>query len=151
MGNLKLAQKFLGHSTIKMTADIYTRTTAEAERDTAIAIERAGNLWRFGCQRLGERTQSVVALKMGIKERRISSSGEKTARHLFLLHSFRPHTYPVNVLPQSLCPPKCIKTLQCDTFGLSKNQSIADEKFSITHRFLYFDAFSGGHKNAPSQ
>ena len=40
-GNLKLAQKFLGHSTIKMTADIYTQTSAEAERDAAIALERA--------------------------------------------------------------------------------------------------------------
>jgi len=40
-GNLKLAQKFLGHSTIKMAADIYTHTSAEAERDAAIALERA--------------------------------------------------------------------------------------------------------------
>ena len=40
-GNLKLAQKFLGHSTIKMTADIYTHTSAESERDAAIALERA--------------------------------------------------------------------------------------------------------------
>jgi integrase len=40
-GNLKLAQKFLGHSTIKMTADIYTHTSAEAERGAAIALERA--------------------------------------------------------------------------------------------------------------
>jgi integrase len=40
-GNLKLAQKFLGHSTIEMTADIYTHTSAEAERDAAIALERA--------------------------------------------------------------------------------------------------------------
>lgn len=40
-GNLKLAQKFLGHSTIKMTADIYTHISAEAERDAAIALERA--------------------------------------------------------------------------------------------------------------
>ncbi|MCU1242041.1 MAG: hypothetical protein JWO71_2767 [Candidatus Acidoferrum typicum] len=39
--NLKLAQKFLGHSTIKMTADIYTPTSAETERDAAIAPERA--------------------------------------------------------------------------------------------------------------
>ena len=39
-GNLKLTQKFLGHSTIKMTADIYTHTSAEAERDAAIALER---------------------------------------------------------------------------------------------------------------
>jgi hypothetical protein len=29
------------HSTIKMTADIYTHTSAEAERDAAIALERA--------------------------------------------------------------------------------------------------------------
>ena len=40
-GNLKLAQKFLGHSTIKMTADIYTHTSAEAEREAALAVERA--------------------------------------------------------------------------------------------------------------
>ncbi len=36
-GNLK----FLGHSTIEMTADIYTHTSAEAEREAAIALERA--------------------------------------------------------------------------------------------------------------
>jgi formate dehydrogenase major subunit len=29
---------FLGHSIIKMTADIYTHTSAEAERDAAIAL-----------------------------------------------------------------------------------------------------------------
>jgi len=40
-GNLKLAQKFLGHSTIKMTADIYTHASAEAERGAAVALERA--------------------------------------------------------------------------------------------------------------
>jgi len=40
-GNLKLAQKFLGHSTIKMTADIYTHTSAEAEREAALVLERA--------------------------------------------------------------------------------------------------------------
>jgi integrase len=40
-GNLKLAQKFLGHSTIEMTADIYTHTSAEAEREAAVALERA--------------------------------------------------------------------------------------------------------------
>jgi integrase len=40
-GNLKLAQKFLGHSTIKMTAGIYTHTSAEAERGAAISPERA--------------------------------------------------------------------------------------------------------------
>ena len=40
-GNLKLAQKLLGHSTIDMTADVYTHTSAEAEREAALAIERA--------------------------------------------------------------------------------------------------------------
>ena len=40
-GNLKMAQTFLGHSTIEMTADIYTHTSVEAERDAAIALERA--------------------------------------------------------------------------------------------------------------
>ena len=35
------SQKFLGHSTIKMTADIYTHTSAEAEREAALAVERA--------------------------------------------------------------------------------------------------------------
>jgi integrase len=40
-GNLKLTQKFLGHSTIKMTADVYTHTSVEAEREAAVAVERA--------------------------------------------------------------------------------------------------------------
>jgi len=30
----------LGHSTIEMTANIYTYTSAEAEREAAIALER---------------------------------------------------------------------------------------------------------------
>lgn len=46
-GNLKLAQKLLGHSNLSTTADIYTHTSAEAERDAAVAVERAiyGNLF----------------------------------------------------------------------------------------------------------
>lgn len=40
-GNLKLAQKLLGHSTIDMTADVYTHTSAEAVREGALAVERA--------------------------------------------------------------------------------------------------------------
>jgi hypothetical protein len=42
-GNLKVAQKFLRHSTIEMTADIYTLTltSVQAEREAAIALERA--------------------------------------------------------------------------------------------------------------
>jgi integrase len=40
-GNLKLAQKLLGHSEISTTADVYTHTTSESEREAALAIERA--------------------------------------------------------------------------------------------------------------
>jgi len=31
----------LGHSAINMTADVYTHTSAEAEREAALAVERA--------------------------------------------------------------------------------------------------------------
>jgi integrase len=53
-GNLKLAQKLLGHSTIDMTAEVYTHTSAAAEREAAVAVERAiygdlfPNLFPFG-------------------------------------------------------------------------------------------------------
>jgi integrase len=40
-GNLKLAQRLLGHSTVNMTANVYTHTSAESEREAALAIERA--------------------------------------------------------------------------------------------------------------
>ena len=40
-GNLKLAQKFLGHSNIGTTADIYTHMSEETEREAALAVERA--------------------------------------------------------------------------------------------------------------
>ncbi len=40
-GNLKLAQKLLGHSNLSTTADIYTHTSADAEREAALAVERA--------------------------------------------------------------------------------------------------------------
>jgi integrase len=40
-GNLKLAQKLLGHSSINMTADVYTHTSEESEREAALAIEQA--------------------------------------------------------------------------------------------------------------
>jgi len=40
-GNLKLAQKLLGHATIDITAGIYTHTTPEEERAGSIALERA--------------------------------------------------------------------------------------------------------------
>ncbi len=40
-GNLKIAQKILGHSNLSTTADIYTHTSAELEREGAVALERA--------------------------------------------------------------------------------------------------------------
>jgi integrase len=40
-GNLKLVQKLLGHSNISMTADVYTHTSQESEREAARAVERA--------------------------------------------------------------------------------------------------------------
>lgn len=52
--NLKLAQRFLGHSNLSTTADVYTHTSAEAERSAARALEQEiyGNLFH----RLGTRT-----------------------------------------------------------------------------------------------
>jgi len=46
-GNLKLAQKLLGHSNFSTTADIYTHTIEESDREAALAVERAiyGNLF----------------------------------------------------------------------------------------------------------
>ncbi len=46
-GNLKLAQKLLGHATLDITAETYTHTSAEQDREAAIALERAiyGNLF----------------------------------------------------------------------------------------------------------
>ncbi len=40
-GNLKLTQKFLRHSNLGTTADIYTHTSAEAEHEAALVLERA--------------------------------------------------------------------------------------------------------------
>jgi len=40
-GNLKLAQRFLGHSQLSTTADIYTHTSEKAERETAVVLEKA--------------------------------------------------------------------------------------------------------------
>jgi integrase len=40
-GNLKLAQKLLGHSRYETTANIYTHSTADQEREAATAVEGA--------------------------------------------------------------------------------------------------------------
>jgi integrase len=46
-GNLKLAWRFLCHSNINTTEDIYIHTSEESERAAALAVERAihGNLF----------------------------------------------------------------------------------------------------------
>jgi len=45
-GNLKLTQRFLGHADVNTTANIYTHTTDEMEREASVALEKAifGNL-----------------------------------------------------------------------------------------------------------
>ena len=40
-GNLKLVQRLLGHSNLSTTADVYTHTSTEAEREAALALEQA--------------------------------------------------------------------------------------------------------------
>lgn len=40
-GRLKLAQRLLRHSSVSTTADIYLHTTKQAEREAAVALERA--------------------------------------------------------------------------------------------------------------
>lgn len=46
-GNLKITQKFLGHSNVSTTADIYTHTSEAMEREAAAALEKSifGNLF----------------------------------------------------------------------------------------------------------
>jgi integrase len=40
-GNLKLAQKLLGHSRYETTANIYTHSTSDQDREAAVAVEQA--------------------------------------------------------------------------------------------------------------
>jgi hypothetical protein len=40
-GNLKLAQKLLGHSRYETTVNIYTHSTSDQDREVAVAVERA--------------------------------------------------------------------------------------------------------------
>jgi site-specific recombinase XerC len=46
-GNLKLAQKLLGHSNLSTTADVYTHTSAEADATAALALEIRPGTWVF--------------------------------------------------------------------------------------------------------
>jgi len=65
-GNLKLAQRLLGHSEISMTADICPHTTDEVEREAALALERAifGDLFPT-CSQKGTGTRNVVGTQSG--------------------------------------------------------------------------------------
>ncbi|HEV3037254.1 MAG TPA: hypothetical protein VHA33_05650, partial [Candidatus Angelobacter sp.] len=40
-GNLKLAQRMLGHSRFETTANVYTHALEEQEREAAVAVEQA--------------------------------------------------------------------------------------------------------------
>ena len=61
-GNLKLAQRFLGHSNLSTTADVYTHTSAEAERSAAHALEQAiyGNLFQTVPQTRNRNSSAVL-------------------------------------------------------------------------------------------
>jgi integrase len=61
-GNLKLAQNLLGHSTINMTADVYTHVSKESAREAAQAVERAiyGDLFPI-CSQIRNGNKSAAA------------------------------------------------------------------------------------------
>ena len=65
-GNLKLAQRLLGHSEISTTADICPHTTDEVEREAGLALERAifGDLFPT-CSQKGTGTRNVVGTQSG--------------------------------------------------------------------------------------
>jgi integrase len=60
-GNLKLAQKLLGHSNINMTADVYTHISQESEREAARVLERAiyGDLFP-SCSPFGNGNKTAI-------------------------------------------------------------------------------------------
>ena len=61
-GNLKLVQKLLGHSNLSTTADVYTHTSADADRSAALALEQAifGDLFQV-VPRLGTWNKNATA------------------------------------------------------------------------------------------
>ena len=60
-GNLKLAQGLLGHSNLSTTADTYTHTSAEAQREASEVLERKilGDLFPI-VPKTGNRSNSFV-------------------------------------------------------------------------------------------
>lgn len=61
-GNLKLVQKLLGHSNLSTTADVYTHTSADADRSAALALEQAifGDLFQ-SCSTFGTWNKNAAA------------------------------------------------------------------------------------------
>ena len=61
-GNLKLVQKLLGHTNLSTTADVYTHTSADANRGAALALEAAiyGDLFQV-VPRFGTCNKNAVA------------------------------------------------------------------------------------------
>ena len=61
-GNLKLVQKLLGHSNLSTTANVYTHTSADADRSAALALEQAifGDLFE-NCSKLGTWNKNAAA------------------------------------------------------------------------------------------
>jgi integrase len=49
-GNLKLVQKLLGHSNLSTTADVYTHTSADADRGASRPLQRPLHFWLRGQQ-----------------------------------------------------------------------------------------------------
>jgi len=61
-GNLKLVQKLLGHSNLSTTADVYTHTSADADRRAALTLEQAifGDLFQT-CSNFGTWNNNAAA------------------------------------------------------------------------------------------
>lgn len=79
-GNLKLAQNLLGHSTINMTADVYTHVSRESEREAAQAVERAiyGDLFPI-CSQVGNGNKSAGELSLASVTARLVTRNKKGA------------------------------------------------------------------------
>ena len=63
-GRLKLAQKLLRHSNISTTADTYTHTSRQSDREATVALERAyfGDLFPI----LGTGTRTTRSTKLEV-------------------------------------------------------------------------------------
>ncbi len=61
-GNLKLVQKLLGHTNFGTTADVYTHTAADEDRNATVALERAiyGDLFPSVPKNANKNTATVV-------------------------------------------------------------------------------------------